>query len=177
MLKELHIMRGFPGAGKSTIAKRLKEADSKTIVLSRDDFRLLLDMPYSKKLDSALEDGRRGMVYSLIYRLDSSYTLILDDTHLKETSLSIFNTLEGASLAKELTLFIHDVTTPVDVCASRNETRKDKKIPKSVLDGMVSSRKDVDTSLFKQAYIAEYSEDGNHRISDWCNYNVKIVNK
>lgn len=163
-------MRGLPGSGKSTIAKKMKEADPKTIVLSRDDFREILDVPYSKLIDSAIEDGRRHMVYSLIYKLDPSYTLILDDTHLKETSLSIFDTLEGSLLAKELTLSIHDVNTPLEVCISRNKSRGDKGVPDAVVEGMNKSKKDVDAALFQRVFIAKYNSEGN-RVSGWWKYN------
>jgi len=109
-------MRGYPGSGKSTIAKRLADATD-AVVVSRDTLRYQLFGTFHGVDERAVTDAETDCV---VVALVSGRDVVVDAMHLDPRYLRRWVEVakaHGASFA------VHDVPTDVDTCIARDAER------------------------------------------------------
>jgi predicted kinase len=112
-------MRGYPGSGKSTIARTIPG-----VRVSRDDLRLQMYGKYQVGAagEEAVTVAERALVRSL---LNAGLDVIVDAMHVNPRYLRFW-----AKLADELGVEfeVHDVRTPIRECIARDITRGGEKL-------------------------------------------------
>ena len=134
--KNLLILVGAPGSGKSTWAKQFKEQYANTLYVSRDEIRysLLTDSDsYFDKEDEVFEtfcktisDGLTSNKYEYV---------IADATHLNQVSR--YKLLHEVAPAADTYMIAVQFITPLEVCIVRNQQRTGiETVPTNVLKRM-----------------------------------------
>lgn len=128
-MKNVIIMRGLPGSGKTTKAKEMKKelvADNGEVFrINRDLLRKMLHFnEWTPKNEGVTVDMANTIVRGLLARPDSGKkrTVIIDDTNLTDRHLAQWTTIakEGGA-----TTTVIDIDTPVDTCIIRDAQRPD----------------------------------------------------
>lgn len=118
-MPDLIITRGCPGSGKSFWATKYAEHNSNTLIVCRDDIRIMLgSQPFSKKIEKIVETIRDTYVAEA---LDSLYDVIVADTNL--LPFVIDHWAQMASKHKSALKFM-DFPTPLEVCIVRDANRE-----------------------------------------------------
>ncbi len=128
MSKNLYIVVGLPGSGKSTYLTKMKTG----YIVSRDTIRLsLLDE------NASYFDNEKLVFNEFVYQIQnllnsSSYvTVFADATHINQKSR---NKLLNKLNLKNTNIHIIYIDTPVDICIKRNSKREGlEKVPEEVI--------------------------------------------
>ena len=121
-MKDLFIMMGVPGSGKSTfVDKYMKGA----VHVSRDEIRFSLLKEGDKYFD------REKEVFEIFYKtinrvLESSHMVVADATHLNPQSRNKLLSRLRYDKNKVRVNIIY-MATPLETCLQRNETRRGTK--------------------------------------------------
>lgn len=156
MKKQLVILRGAPGSGKSTW---IKENNLSDYTLSSDSFRLLLDAPYLG-LDCEYHIPQHndkkvwGMFYDVLeYRMKQGAFTIVDATNIRKNSLDKY-----IALAKvyQYEISVVDFDVALDVLKERNNSRSSlQRVPDIVIESMYQSMQET----IKQRNIIYYTPE------------------
>lgn len=113
-MTRLTCLRGYPGSGKSTIARTLKG-----VVVCRDDLRMQLYGRYSvgPKGEEVVTVAERAMVTRLLHHGES---VIVDAMHVNPSYLRSWARVASRHGAE---FRVHDVPTPVEDCIKRDRYR------------------------------------------------------
>lgn len=105
----LHVLRGLPRAGKSTLASTIKDG----VIVSKDSIRLSLHgKPFVEELESTVDTICRHMVGALLY--SGHRVIILDECFLTARSVQVVKeTWPDAEVVEHL------VPTPPEECIRR----------------------------------------------------------
>lgn len=127
MVKKLYLMSGLPGCGKSTFLEGLPYPPG--IIISPDEFRLVLT---GQDYYAPAEDSVWSHVKTATRVLLKKYNVVIDATHL-----TIGSRAQWIKIAKSMGIPIccYYVTTPLNVCLSRNSQRI-RKVPEEVIKKM-----------------------------------------
>ena len=141
--RKIVILRGAPGSGKTTYAKKLvKEHGFKRI--NRDDLR---DMFNSYKFDSKDEKFLTRLTdMTLIMAMNEGYNIVIDNTHAKQKYINdVMKTIDlfnGEGDVKKYPIpdykyevIIYTMNTSLEECISRNANR-DRVVPEDVIRTM-----------------------------------------
>lgn len=84
MEKQLKILFlvGIPSSGKTTYAKKLIKENPNWIRVNKDDIRAMLSRPYSKELESLIEDIQINVITNAISR---NINIVIDNTNLNNS--------------------------------------------------------------------------------------------
>lgn len=105
----LHVLRGLPRAGKSTLASTIKGG----VIVSKDSIRLALHgQPFVEELESTVHTIYKHMVSALLY--SGHRVIILDECFLTARSVQ-----EVRSMWPDAEVVEHLVPTTVDECVRR----------------------------------------------------------
>jgi predicted kinase len=122
---KLTCMRGYPGAGKSTIARTLPG-----VIVSRDDLRMQMYGTYDigQEGEEAVTVAERAMVRAL---LRAGNDVVVDAMHVNPRYLKFW-----AKVSSEMgaDFEVHDVPTPAWDCAVRDAHRDNKKVGIGVIN-------------------------------------------
>ena len=135
-MRELLILRGLPGSGKSTL---IKEMGLEAYTLSTDDLRKKLgslEQTFdSIKITQDVERETFKLLDSLLdARMSRGEFTVVDATHINSKSCSRYRKLAEKCNYK---LFYYQLDTSLEECLKRNRERKTYSIvPDSVITGM-----------------------------------------
>ena len=109
-------MRGYPGSGKSTVAKSLAEA-TEAVIVSRDTLRYQMFGKFHGVDERAVTDAETDCV---VVALVAGRDVVVDAMHLDPRYL-----LRWVDVAEEFgaSFAVHDVPTDVDTCIARDAER------------------------------------------------------
>jgi predicted kinase len=109
-------MRGYPGSGKSTVAKSLAEATG-AVIVSRDTLRYQMFGKFHGVDERAVTEAETDCV---VVALVAGRDVIVDAMHLDPRYLR-----KWVDIAKEHTaeFTVYDVSTDVDTCIARDAER------------------------------------------------------
>lgn len=140
-MRNLVILRGCPGSGKSTW---IKENHLEQYTLSPDNIRTMVCAPVltTNNKDFSISQENDTYVWSLLFellekRMENGDFTIIDATHSKSSDFSRYNSLCGTYRYRKYVVSFTDV--PIETCKERNRTReKYKRVPDEVIEKMYS---------------------------------------
>ena len=131
MSKELVILIGPPGSGKTTYAQSVVFEDPNWVRVNRDDFRIQLTGTYSPSND--IESLITKIQNSTIEHALTKYNVIVDNTHLKLQYIKeIVNKFKDKAIIK-VKIIGQDLSL-LDLIERNN--KREKKVPNDVLSRM-----------------------------------------
>ena len=128
-MKKLIVMRGLPGSGKSTEAKKIR---SELIAQGWEAFRINRDLlrtmlhfgEWNPKNEGATMDSQMAVVRALLEKPHNgkNRAVIIDDSNLTDRHLERWQ-----NVAKEFKseYVLNDMGTPLDICIERDAKRPD----------------------------------------------------
>lgn len=138
-MRNLVVLRGCPGAGKSTW---IKENGLEQYTLSPDNIRMMASAPVltEDNIDATISQENESYVWSLLYellekRMQNGDFTIIDATHSRSTDFSRYNSLCSSYRYRKYVVSFTDV--PKEVCIERNHNRDAyKRVPDDVIEKM-----------------------------------------
>lgn len=126
------MMRGLPGAGKSTVARKIVEQGNYTRV-NRDLLREMLHFgEWSKQNESIVVDIEKTIVRHLLL---SGENVVVDDCNLGESHAVMW---KEVAMACESHLLVQTMEVSINECIERDSKREGKaKVGKAVIMRMV----------------------------------------
>ena len=117
-MSTLIIIRGLPGCGKTTAARKMKF----TLRVNRDDLRAMLLETWNYE-ERELEDLVTRMQFSCIQTaLLSGFDTVCDDTNLSEDAVVMLQAIATLCKGQHRIVDMRDVR--LDVCLKRNAQRE-----------------------------------------------------
>ena len=132
-MSKVLVMRGIPGSGKTTFAKKLVADQPNWFRVNRDDERAMFDgdMPYNYKRERYVMAAHKAIVRAL---LAAGVNVVVDDTNLTDSHLARWRTIADEFNAGYA---VHVMETSLKECIGRNSMRsRDHFVPISVLINM-----------------------------------------
>ena len=139
-MRNLVVLRGCPGAGKSTW---IKENGLEPYTLSPDNIRQMVSAPiYTEEYntDFTISQENESYVWSLLFemlekRMQNGDFTIIDATHSRSSDFSRYNSLCETYRYRKYVVSFTDV--PMEVCKQRNLEREPlKRVPEQVIEKM-----------------------------------------
>lgn len=138
-MRNLVVLRGCPGAGKSTW---IKENGLEPYTLSPDNIRMMTSAPVltTEGTDVTISQENESYVWELLYellekRMQNGDFTIIDATHSRSTDFSRYNSLCNTYKYRRYVVSFTDV--PKEVCIQRNHERDAyKRVPDNVIEKM-----------------------------------------
>lgn len=139
-MRNLVVLRGCPGAGKSTW---IKENGLEPYTLCPDTIRTMVCAPvYTEQNDTemTISQQNESYVWSLLFellekRMKNGDFVVIDATHSKSSDFSRYNDLCSTYRYRKYVVSFADV--PAEVCKERNLMRDAyKRVPPEVIDKM-----------------------------------------
>lgn len=143
-MRALVILRGSPGAGKSTWIKNM---NLQNYTLCADTLRTLFESPIMT-VDTThrqISQGNDKYVWELLFelldkRMSKGEFVLVDATHSRSSDFSRYNKLCERYRYRKYWIDFSDI--PIEVCKERNKNREECKIvPESVIDKMYARMK------------------------------------
>jgi predicted kinase len=130
-------MRGLPGSGKSTYAKKLV-ADNPEMYkrINRDDLRMMFDNGYTSDKNEKFIKKVRDLL--IVKALEEGKNVIVDDTNLSDTNEKRFRQLAKEFTAEhneEVEIEKIEMDTPVEECIAR-DAKREKPVGQKVIRNM-----------------------------------------
>lgn len=116
-MAKMIILAGLPGAGKSTLAKKMVKQDPTYVRVNLDDIRnMLVTSDFSKeKLVEQIE------LTSITYAFNQKYNVIVDDTNLNPKKI---NKLKAIAKQYNAEVDYKLISTDVEECIRRDALRE-----------------------------------------------------
>lgn len=171
-MRSLVILRGSPGAGKSTW---INEMGLKNYTLCADDIRMLVESPILTENGCRISQKNDNYVWSLLFellekRMSRGEFVIVDATHSRSSDFSRYNSLCEKYRYRRYYVDFSDVD--IDVCKKRNKMRPEyKQVPESVIDKMYARLKTQSkTSGWVEVDKEHFWEEIGTKIFDFNDY-------
>ena len=118
MVQKLVILRGAPASGKTTIAEKLRDFDSKIVWFKTDNFKQFFSNPSE---DRILDEAMETCVATLNYLLDSGYSVVYEGIFQKAEYVQ--KAIEIAK-AKNIPVVIYQLSCSLKILQERDKNRK-----------------------------------------------------
>lgn len=176
-MAKLLMMRGLPGSGKTTRANDIMREAGNFVRVNRDQLRPMLhgDAKWSGKKEKVTRHVQRAMVRDL---LDNDYSVIVDDTNLRDADYELWRHVAGECSAG---FGVVDVDTPYEECIGRDMGRGEARVGPHVVTSMALSSGrfpyrniilcDIDGTLADLTHRLHYVRDGNR---DWDRFFAEV---
>lgn len=141
-MKNLFLLRGLPGCGKSTW---IKDNRLEPYTLSSDKLREMYGgLEYNLEGNLTISSKRDKLVWETLFnmleaRMQRGLTTIIDATNIKEGTINKYSKLADKYFYKVYVVDFTDV--PVETCIERNKNRGYKKVPEKVIFSMATNLK------------------------------------
>ena len=163
-MRNLIILRGSPGAGKSTW---IRNNNLQNYTLCADDIRMMFEAPIMQvdKLHKTISQANDNYVWALLFellekRMEKGELVLVDATHSRSSDFSKYKDL--ATKYRYRMYYVDFSDVPIEVCKERNNQREPYKIvPERVIDKIyarlrtqekTSGFKEVDKDNFKDCF-------------------------
>ncbi len=125
-MKKVILLKGLPGSGKSTYAKKLVDENPEQFKrINRDDLRAMFDNNFNSKSNETFIRGVRDIL--ILKTLESGKSAIVDDTNLSEKNLTRITQLvqQHNKLYKEnVVVEVKHIETSLEECIKRDSLRE-----------------------------------------------------
>lgn len=132
--RQIFILRGIPGSGKTTFAKNLVSKGFKRI--SKDDLRTMINSYSLNNSDESMIDViQEEILKDMIFY---GHNIVVDNTHAKQKYLNaILEKIKKYTrvMKWEYEVKIHVIDTPLKECIRRNSLRETP-VPEEVIQKM-----------------------------------------
>lgn len=138
-MKKMLILRGAPGAGKSTWAKSFVQSNPDYKRVNRDELRWMTDGPevFDRSSGPLVTKVQTLAIRTII---EEGHNVVVDNTHLVLNDVKALHIL--AQDIGDIEVSEKCFTTHIDECKKRNLTREGiKRVPDSVMDGFAKLAK------------------------------------
>ena len=125
-MKKVILMKGLPGSGKSTYAKKIVDDNPEHYKrINRDDLRLMFDNGFNSKPNETFIRSVRDLL--IVKTLESGKSAIVDDTNLSEKNLIRISQLvqQHNKLHNEnIVVEVKHIETSLEECIKRDALRE-----------------------------------------------------
>lgn len=140
--RKIVILRGIPGAGKSTLAKQMVSEGWRRV--NKDEIRLMLNGYKMDNSDEKIVEMVQHM--AIVGLMNEGRNIVIDNTHAKQKYIDeivqmvkVHNQETDLKMYPEpefhYTIEIKTLETPLEVCIERN-AKRERPIPEEVLHTM-----------------------------------------
>jgi predicted kinase len=125
-MKKVILMKGLPGSGKSTYAKKIVDQNPEQYKrINRDDLRAMFDNSFNSKSNETFIRGVRDML--ILKTLESGKSVIVDDTNLSEKNLTRITQLvhqHNKAQNENVIVEVKHIETSLEECIKRDALRE-----------------------------------------------------
>ena len=122
-MRQLTVLRGLPGSGKSTYAQKLVDDSSyHTKRVSKDHVRGMIDFGHYSEVDEYIVKDVETML--AIDLLDAGFDVVVDDTNLRYRDVEHWRNVAESYGPGAIDFIVHEIKTDVDVCIARDAERE-----------------------------------------------------
>lgn len=115
----IHLLRGLPGAGKTTRAMELLLEEERIKRVSKSDLRHMLNGGvYSQENEIFIIEMRNIIIREAILK---NYSVIVDDTNMNPVH---FEAIKDLAKTLKVEAIVHDMNTPLQICIERDAQRE-----------------------------------------------------
>lgn len=136
-MKKVIVMRGLPGSGKSTYAKKLlAEATNTYKRINRDELRLMFDAGHTSNGNEKFIKKVRDIL--IIKALEEGKHVIVDDTNLSERNITRITQLVeefNKQHTDNVGIEVKEFDTPLNECIAR-DAKREKPVGEKVIRDM-----------------------------------------
>lgn len=137
--REILMLIGIPGSGKSTFSKKFiedqKELGKKWTRVNRDSIRAMLGYPSSESEVFAYENAVTKIENeSIRAAIEAGYNVISDNTNVQLKFIKEF--IDEFKTLANISFYIME--TPIQVCIERNAEREEGRVPDADMDKMIA---------------------------------------
>jgi predicted kinase len=125
-MRKVIIMKGLPGSGKSTVAKKIIAANPETYKrINRDDLRAMFDDGYTSRANEKFIKKVRDIL--ITFALEEGKSVVVDDTNLSDKNYNRIYQLVteyNSKFSENVSVEINEMHTPLEVCIERDALRE-----------------------------------------------------
>jgi predicted kinase len=136
-MRKVILMKGLPGSGKSTVAKKIIAENPETYKrINRDDLRAMFDNGTTTNSNEKFVKKVRDVL--ILKALEEGKSLVIDDTNLSETNLRRIMQLVNEYNKKyneNVVVEVQELDTSIEVCIARDALRE-KPVGEKVIRNM-----------------------------------------
>lgn len=136
-MRKVIVLRGLPGSGKSTYAKKLlDECPGEYKRINRDDMRLMFDNGQHSSANEKFVKQVRDML--ITKALEDGKSVIVDDTNLSVKNINRIKQLVeeyNTRHEEDVTVELKEIDTPLEECIAR-DAQREKPVGKHVIKRM-----------------------------------------
>jgi len=160
------LLIGYPGCGKTTIAKEFIRKFEKTVIICRDDIRTMLCGGYSEYKHSEVKEGLvRSMAVSMIEcAFERGYGVIIDEVNMTKKRRTYWMNM-SMSIAERKGVDVNFIgvwlDTPIDVCKERRmaDPKGTNDGWSAIIDNMIPLSQNPTEDEFDSFQHLKYGED------------------
>ena len=132
--KKIIFLRGLPGSGKTTWAKKkvLKSKDEKWLRVNKDDIRNMLSFKYSKAYEEAVNLVQRSIITAALFK---DYNVIVDNTGFNTEYRDKIEDMINYVVVDEVEFEDKFFDTPLEECIER-DSKRDNPVGEKVIRTM-----------------------------------------